>query len=189
MTGNGAFNIPAMVVMVGMFVSCTNDLDRVASIELPAAAPDRITLKAEYLMTDSGRLRNILRSGRIEEWSAAEPARTQLTEGVELSFFDSVGDPGSVLTARRGIILPAEKRMEVFEEVVFINARGERLETEHLVWLQDSLRVTTKKPVRVQRGADVIHGVGLDADQDFSRYTIHRITGELHVADDDTLAP
>jgi LPS export ABC transporter protein LptC len=180
--------IPA-TIMAGMLFSCTNDLDRVAAIEIPLAAPDRITFEAEYLMTDSGRLRNILQAGRIEEWSTADPPRTELMEDLRLSFFDSIGDPGSILTARRGIILPNEKRMEVYEDVVFVNVRGERLETEHLVWLQDSARVRTDRPVRVQRGHDVIHGIGLDADQDFSRYTIHRITGELHVAEDDTLAP
>ena len=77
--------------------------------------------------------------------------------------------------------------MEVFERVVFVNNKGERLETEQLTWYQDSARVRTDKAVRVQRGADVIHGMGLDAAEDFSSYVIHRITGQLYVPDD-TLA-
>lgn len=167
-------------------VACTNDLDRVASVELSADAPDRITSDAEYLFSDSGRLHNRLRAGRIAEHLAKDQRRTELSEGVELVFFDRAGREGSVLTARRGIILPAEKRMEVSENVVFTNARGERLETEHLVWSQDSGRVHTDRPVRIARGADVIHGVGLEANEDFSRYVVKRITGTFVVATGDT---
>jgi len=171
-----------------MFVSCSNDLDRVAAVEVVKAGPDRVTTNAEYLFTDSGIVRNRLRAGSIAEWST-EPKRTELSDGVELVFFDSVGVQGSVLTARRGSLIPNEKRMEVNEQVVFINRKGERLETEQLIWDQDSGRVSTDRAVRIQRGGDVIHGQGLEADEDFGRYTIRRIKGVLELATDDTLAP
>lgn len=116
------------------------------------------------------------------------PKRTELSGGVELVFFDTTGVQRSVLTARRGLILPKEKRMEVFEQVVFVNSKGERLETEQLTWDQDSARVHTDKAVRIQRGPDIIHGMGLDAAEDFSHYVIHRITGQLYMEPDDTLA-
>ncbi len=177
--------IPALVA--GMFVSCTNDLDKVASVEIAVSSPDRVTLNAEYGFLDSGIVRNRLQSGRIEDWTM-EPRRTELSEGLELDFLGSDGQRNSVLTARRGVILPEEHRMEVYEDVVFINSRGERLETEQLTWLQDSARVYTEKAVRIQRGSDIIHGQGLDASEDFDRYTIRKVTGMLSVATDDTLA-
>lgn len=169
-------------------IGCGNDLDKVAAVELPASVPDRVTEKAEYFYSDSGVVRNRLRAGRIAEWTA-DPKRTELSEGVELLFFDAQGKPGSTLSARRGLILPGQKRMEVMEQVVFINAKGERLETEQLTWEQDSARVHTDKAVRVQRGEDVIHGQGLDAAEDFSRYTIRRVTGVLQLGSDTLAAP
>ena len=164
--------------------ACKNDLEKVAAVEMPADAPDRVTHQAEYLISDSGRVRNRLRAGRIAEWAAA-PRRIELSGGLELVFLEADGTVRSTLTARRGTILADERRMEVNEQVVFINAQGERLETEQLVWLQDSARIVTDKPVRVQRGADVVHGVGLTAAEDMSTYTISRVTGELYLADDD----
>lgn len=177
--------LPALALLL---VGCGNDLDKVAAVELPASVPDRVTEKAEYFYSDSGVVRNRLRAGRIAEWTA-EPKRTELSEGVELLFFDAQGKPGSTLSARRGLILPGQKRMEVMEQVVFINAKGERLETEQLTWEQDSARVHTDKAVRVQRGEDVIHGQGLDAAEDFSRYTIRRVTGVLQLGSDTLAAP
>ncbi|MEZ4737818.1 MAG: hypothetical protein R2818_00260 [Flavobacteriales bacterium] len=106
-----------------MFVSCKNDLDKVAAVDVGGTAPDRIATEAEYLFTDSGRVRNRLRAGRIAEWRE-EPQRTEMSEGVELVFFDSTGAQRSVLTSRRGRILKKEQRMEVFEQVVFVNEKG-----------------------------------------------------------------
>ncbi len=171
------------VVLAG----CRNDLDKVAAVEVASSSPERITHNAEYLYSDSGYVRNRLRAGRIAEW-ATEPKRTELSDGVELVFFDTTGVQRSVLTARRGLILPKEKRMEVYEQVVFVNSKGERLETEQLTWDQDSARVHTDKAVRIQRGPDIIHGMGLDAAEDFSHYVIHRITGQLYMQPGDTLA-
>jgi len=183
---------PARLPLLGWLVAsmawvgCANDLDKVAAVEVASTAPDRITTDAEYLFTDSGAVRNRLRAGRISQWDT-DPKRTEMTEGVEVVFFDAEGAQQSVLTARRGLILPNEERMEVYEEVVFVNAKGERLETEQLTWLQDSAKVRTDKAVRIQRGPDVIHGMGLEAAEDLSHYVIHRITGQLYMSDD-TLA-
>lgn len=173
-----------------MSVSCTNDMDRVAAVEVQAGAPDRTTTGAEYHFTDSGRVRNLLRAGRIEEYKG-EPGHTVIEQGLELVFYGRDGAQNSVLTARRGLILPAQKRMQVFEQVVFVNAKGERLETEALTWEQDSAKVFTDKAVRIVKGQDVIYGQGLEADEDFSRYRIHRVTGELLVNEEEagTLAP
>ncbi|HQV52927.1 MAG: LPS export ABC transporter periplasmic protein LptC [Flavobacteriales bacterium] len=179
----GAIGLFGLLAMV----SCKNDLDNVAAVELPLASPDRVTFEAEYFFTDSGRVRNRLRAGKIEEF-AVEPKHTELSDGLELVFFDSVGNPGSTLTARRGTILPKQQRMEVFEQVVFVNAKGERLETEQLSWHQDSAMVRTDKAVRVQRGLNVVHGQGLEAVEDFSRYTIKKVTGTLHLGEGDTLS-
>ena len=179
---------PILIASFILFAGCGNDLDKVAAVELPAAVPDRVTEEAEYFYSDSGVVRNRLRAGRIAEWTT-EPKRTEMSNGVELLFFDALGNPGSTLTARRGLILPGKKRMEVMEQVVFINARGERLETEQLTWEQDSARVHTDKAVRVQRGEDVIHGQGLDAAEDFSHYTIRRVTGTLQLGSDTLATP
>lgn len=180
---------PFALALAVLLMACTNDLDRVAAVEVVSSGPDRVTTGAEYFHRDSGRVVNRLRAGRIEEYRTAAQRRTVMSNDVVLVFFDAHGDEGSRLTARRGLILPDERRMEVSDEVVFVNAKGERLETEHLVWYQDSARIFTDRPVRVVRGTDAIHGLGLEAAEDFSRYRIRNVTGTFHVERGDTLAP
>lgn len=179
--------IPLFALAIVVF-GCKNDLDRVAAIEVPADGPDRITTDAEYLYSDSGRVKNRVRAGTISEFNGDKP-HTEMSNGVELTFFDTAGHAGSRLTARRGRIDPDLHRMEVEEQVVFINTKGDKLETEQLIWSQDSAKVFTDRPVKVTRARDIIYGQGLDAAQDFSRYSIRRITGTLFIDRSDTLAP
>lgn len=179
----GSLATAALVV-----AGCSNDLDRVAAVEVRQEEPDRVTTGAEYVYSDSGRVRNRLKAGRVSEYRTAPPPRTELEDGVELVFYDRMGRAGSVLKARRARILPGERRMEVQDQVVFTNARGERLETEKLIWEQDSARVHTDRPVKITRASDILYGQGLDASEDFSRYTIRRVTGSLQL-ERDTLGP
>lgn len=168
--------------------SCKNDLDRVAAIDMPEHAPDRTTTNAEYYYSDSGRVTDRLRAGRIEEYMDKDDRHTEITDGLELTFFLPDGSEGSVLRAQRGRIWPDRRRMQVNEKVVFTNVKGERLETEELIWSQDSARVRTDQPVTITRKGDILYGQGLDAAEDFSDYTILRPTGSFTVPAD-TLVP
>lgn len=179
-----SWSIPAL--LAGMLLSCTNDLDQVAAVAVADDAPDRITTRSEQLYTEQGRPKYRLAAGEIREW-LREPQRTLLEDGVRLEFFDSIGQPGSVLTSRRGIITHQARRMEAIGEVVFVNSKGERLETEQIIWYQDSARIYSDKAVRIQRGDNIIHGQGLVAAEDFSRYQVQRVTGSLQLTVGDTL--
>ncbi len=178
----------AAVVLLFVLPSCKNDLDRVAAIDVPEHAPGRTTTDAEYFYSDSGKVTNRLRAGRIEEYMDKDDRRTVIEEGLELLFYAADGSEGSVLSARRGVIWPDQKRMQVNEHVVFVNARGERLETEELIWSQDSARVRTDKEVTIRRKDDILIGKGLDAAEDFSSYAINDPIGSFAVPAD-TLAP
>lgn len=185
MTGNWVLAACAAACMA---VSCKNDLDRVAAMDLGGEVPDRITTAAEYVYSDSGVVRNRIRAGTIMEYGAPRP-RTVVGDGVELTFFGPDGKAGSHLNAGRGEILPEARLMSVMDRVVFTNARGEQLETEKLTWMQDSGKVYTDLPVKITRAHDIIYGQGLDAAEDFSSYVVRKVTGSLFLDRNDTLAP
>lgn len=178
----------AALMLLAVLPACKNDLDRVAALEVPADGPDRITTGAEYLFSDSGVVRNRVRAATIEEYTGDDP-HTELSGGIELTFFAPDGTANGLLTARKGSILPKQNRMQVDQQVVFTNVRGEQLETEQLTWDRDSGRVHTDKPVKVTRARDIIFGQGLDASQDMGNYTVRKVTGTVFIGAGDTLAP
>ncbi|QQR87615.1 MAG: LPS export ABC transporter periplasmic protein LptC [Flavobacteriales bacterium] len=172
-----------LLLALFLFSACKNDLDSVAAVDLHADGPDRTSTEVEYFYSDSAIVRNRLRAARVEEYMT-KPERTELSGGIELVFFTASGAEGSKLTAQRGTIRNAERLMRVAGDVVFVNTKGETLRTEELHWVQDSAIIRTDKPVTIERKQDVIHGQGMRAAEDFSRYEITRITGVVAVQKD-----
>lgn len=180
----------AFAALFGLFLlpACKNDLDRVAAIDLGKGSPDRVSLNGGYVYSDSGVVTNRVFAGRIEEYGGELP-RTELLDHVQVRFYGPAGNETGRLDADRGTVQPGGDRMQVDGNVVFVNEKGERLETEQLLWSRESAKVWTDKPVRVLRNGDVINGQGLDAAQDFSRYSIRNVVGEVAVpGSEDTLS-
>jgi hypothetical protein len=114
-----------LVFGTAAIVSCKNDLDRVAAVEVPATAPDRSTRNAEYFFSDSGVVRNRLRAGLIEEYTSARSTTQSFPK--DLSSCSSMpGATGQRAYIASGRIWPDEDRMQVNEQVVFVNGKGDR---------------------------------------------------------------
>ena len=172
------------MLLAGIVVSCQSDLERAEKVRLAKDDADRTIKDAEYFYSDSGVVKNRLRAGTLQEYFH-EPPITELSDGVELMFYRARGVEGSVLTAEEGSILNNGRLMEVRRNVRFKNFKGEILETDTLTWSQDSNLVYTDDPVMIIRIHDTIRGIGLDANEDFSRYTIKKPVGEVYVRPDE----
>lgn len=57
--------------------------------------------------------------------------------------------------------------------------KQERLLTDELTWNPNTKKIYTEKPVTVenQLSGEQLKGIGLDANQDFTQYSIRRPTG------------
>ena len=65
-------------------------------------------------------------------------------------------------------------RLVAEHEVILSNRKGDILETEYLVWAEDSNRVWTNRPVTITSEQGVLHGEGLESDGRFENYQIIR---------------
>ncbi|HRG51298.1 MAG TPA: LPS export ABC transporter periplasmic protein LptC, partial [Bacteroidia bacterium] len=77
-------------------------------------------------------------------------------------------------------------KMEAKRNVVVINVKGEKLNTEHLIWDAVTKKIYTKEFVKITTKDEVLLGEGLTADQDFSKYTILHPTGTIAINDSDS---
>lgn len=171
--------IPVML-LAGILFSCQDGLEGIEAVQLKGDIPDRTIEDAEYFFSDSGEVQNRLRAGLVFEFHSDTPY-TELSQGVELVFFRDNGVEGSVLTSDKGVIRRDGRIMHVIDSVKFRNYKGEVLHTNSLTWMQDKDSVFTNDPVMIIRHQDTINGIGLRANQDFSRYTIENISGGLYV--------
>ncbi len=109
----------------------------------------------------------------------------QYPEGVNIEFYDSLGNVTSTIKANRGYYIKAENVYKVEEDVEVINyTSGEKLNSEELFWNPKEETVYTDKFVNITTETEIIKGVGLTADQDFSNYQMGKITGIISIEEE-----
>ena len=171
------------LLLAGILFSCKNDLEQVRAVDIDNTGPERVTYNAVYFYSDSGQVRNRLKATKVEMYRG-DSNLTKISEGLEMTIYGTDGKNNSILTANDGVIWQKTGRMEVFNDVEFINAKGEKLTTERLIWEQDSDRVYTDHFVRITRGQDTIYGNdGMVAAQDMSWYKLKGVVGGFHIKD------
>jgi len=170
--------------MAGILISCENDLQQVQAIDIDRSGPERTTYNAEYFFSDSGTVKNRLVATKVEMFRG-DSNFTRIDDGLELTFFGRTEAENAVLTANNALVYQELGVMEVYNDVEFVNAKGEKLNTEKLIWDQDSDRVYTDHFVKITRAENIIYGKGLVANQDLSWYKITKVTGDLYIKDEE----
>jgi LPS export ABC transporter protein LptC len=100
---------------------------------------------------------------------------------VFIDFFDPMGS--QVITTLRSDSGRYDNRLNVYKvmgNVVVINTtKRQKLSTDELIWNPATKKVYTEKPVIIESQAtgERINGLGLDANQDFTQYSVRKVTG------------
>ncbi len=173
------------VLAAGVMFSCTsNELEKVLEFTDFDSPPARSTLNVAYTFTDSGKVKNILKAGKLDQYQTADSAYSKISRGFELIFYDANSKFDGRLTAKNGYINGDNSVMIARDSVVFENKNKETLHTEELTWYEDSAKVYTNKFVTIERADGVIYGKGLTSNQNFTNYTIKEPTGVIYIKDD-----
>jgi LPS export ABC transporter protein LptC len=91
---------------------------------------------------------------------------------LRVDFFDEEGAVRSTLTANEGVLKRRTNDMEVLGNVVVYAADGTILTTEKLTWDERKGKVESDRPFRVTKEADVMTGVGMEADPDLKNIRV-----------------
>jgi precorrin-4 methylase len=71
--------------------------------------------------------------------------------------------------------MTARKNVEV------INAKGEKLNTEEIIWDEQKKIIYSNAFVKISTGDEIIWGIGMEANEDFTDYVIKKVTGKVKV--------
>jgi LPS export ABC transporter protein LptC len=84
----------------------------------------------------------------------------------------------SLLDARYGKYLPNQDKVFLKDSVVVKNIlKGDTLHCKYLWWDQHTQRFSTDDSVQINQKDKILHGTGMEADQNFRWFTIRRMTG------------
>lgn len=97
---------------------------------------------------------------------------------VYVTFFDKNGVEYSSLRGDSGRYFKNEGLYKVMGNVFFFNRlQQQSLSTDLLNWNATKKKVYTDLPFIIKTRFDEIHGVGMEADQDFTHYTMRKTKG------------
>ena len=99
---------------------------------------------------------------------------TILPKGVMVIFYDRNEKESTTLKGNYAIRYEKSQRMEIRYNVEVINEKGEKLNTERLVWDEQKKKITSNAFVKITTAKEVITGNGLEANQDFTKYEIKK---------------
>jgi LPS export ABC transporter protein LptC len=174
-----------VLALAGMFSACENDINTINSLSMVDSLPLEYFRDIEVTYSDSGKVKAYLESPLMVRIEDDEPYM-EFPEGFKAIFYDSVLNPESEITANYGISYENTKIMEARNNVIVKNMeKGERLDTEHLIWDRKKGIFYSDVFVKITRADEVLYGDGLTSDQSFDRYTIKNPTGEFELNPDE----
>lgn len=174
-----------LVSTVVTITSCTNDLKDVMALPKNNLSPSQVGDSVTMLYTDSAMLKIMLKANRMLVFNknVKEPL-TILPKGVFVTFFDQEENVSATLKANYGLRYDLSKRMEAKYAVEVVNRNGEKLETEKLIWDENTKRIYTDAFVKITTGSEIIMGKGMESNQDFTKYEIKQVTGQIQLKND-----
>lgn len=174
-------------VLLAFLSACENDIAVVNSVTSGGKEqPVESSKNVEFLYSDSARVRSKLKTPWVDHFMGKKPYY-EMPKGMEVIFYDQFKKEQTKLTANYGIGYDADNKMNVMEakgNVIVINEKGDRLNTEHLVWNSVTKKIYTNEFVKITTKDEVIWGKGLESNEDFTVYDIKQVKGSIAVKDD-----
>lgn len=169
------------IILATMFFSCSNDMELVKEISKKDSVPEVTIDSIRVLQSERGNITLELIAPVMNSYNLKEKY-TEFPKGVRIIFYDSLMKPKSELTAKYGISYENRKIMEAKGNVLVINyLKKASLNTEHLIWNENTKRVSTNENVKISEPDRVIFGKGLESDELFDNWIIRNITGTMYV--------
>ncbi len=181
---SGFRNFFLLVLCTIALVGCENDIEKITLITgkqvLPVESSEALTI----LYSDSARVKVKITTPKLTRTASDNPV-TELPKGMLVEFYDSDMKISSTLQARYALRRDLENIMEAKNDVVVVNAKGERLNTEHLIWNEKTSKIYSDKFVKITTPDKIIYGNGFEANQDFTSYKIFHIKGTITINKDE----
>ena len=183
MTIHSRFAVSLFLVLLA-FTACENDTNEVKKVTERKVYPIETLENVDMLYSEEASLKVKLKAPRIEKYGGQKPYN-EMQDGIDVSFFDSLMNVTSHITANYAIDKISEHLMEARNNVVVVNEKKEQLNTEHLVWDRKNGRIYSDEFVKITTEDEIIMGEGFESNQEFTRYKIKRPKGTLSREEDD----
>jgi LPS export ABC transporter protein LptC len=164
------------------FVSCENDIQKVNEL---ATQNDSAIMKAktiEMVRSVKGIVNLRMNAPELKQFES-EPGKTliEFPSGVNMIFYDSTGSVISTMKANYSIYFEQKGIWEARYNVEVVNQKGEKLNTEYLVWNQKEEKITSDQFVKMTTQDGIFYGDGFVSDQNLNHYEVFNGRGLMNI--------
>ncbi|MDZ7896478.1 MAG: LPS export ABC transporter periplasmic protein LptC [Arcicella sp.] len=152
--------------------ACEDDKKEVKKQQYPGPISEVYGINMAY--TDSAKL--VVKMSTEAQLTMANEDKKYPKE-VRIFFFDKMGNNTTKLRGDSAVYIKQTNLYRIMGRVQINNqVKNEVLETDELFWSPDTRKIYSNKAVDIKTPDQTIHGVGMDSNQDFTQYTIRRIS-------------
>lgn len=124
--------------------------------------------------SDSAIVRIELRAKKQVEFLSGD---NEFPEGIEIVFFDEVGNITTTMRADKGYYMRNENLYRGEGDVQVKNLeKDQSLSGEELFWDPNAKKIYTEKFVTIREKMRVINATGMEADEGFNEYKLFKVT-------------
>lgn len=157
-------------------VSCESNFKEVQKINVTELNPVGEAQDFDLKYTDSGKIKAVLISPQMLDYSHLEFPFTEFPKGIKVTIYDDLGNK-NLVKADYAISYSVSSIIELQGRVSITTHDGKKLETEQLYYDQKNEWFFTQKPYSFTDRGSVINGVGIDFSKDFKNLDTQQING------------
>lgn len=171
-----------LALSIVIIVACENniqDVERITRFENPL---QEIASDIEILYSEDGQVKAKLLAPEMVKNSEGKPY-TEFSKGLNVYILNKNKSITTELSANYGIKYDKDDTTVISQNVKVINKDGITLETEKLTRNDKTGELHTDAFVKITTETQVIKGMGLTANEDFSSYKIDSVQGYVSIFD------
>ena len=177
------FLLPALAVLL---FSCVNDMEMVQRFIDTETEPDMTGEQVEVMYSDSARLQMKMITPLIKQFNSVKEQRDEYPEGLHAWFYENTGELKAEIRANWAKYDKIAELWEARSDVVLINDKGEKLETEQLFWDTQKAIVYSEKYTKITSpDGSILTGTTFTARQDFTEWRLSSGRATIIINDND----
>jgi LPS export ABC transporter protein LptC len=158
------------------FVCCESNFKEVQKINKSTFSPVGEAKDFNLKYTDSGKIKAVLVSPKMLDYSNMEFPFTEFPVGVHVTVYDEMQNK-SYIVSKYAISYTSSSIIDLSNKVKITTHDGKMLETEQLYYDQKNEWFFTQKAFKFTDKNNVIEGIGIDFSKDFKILDTQKITG------------
>ncbi len=172
--------VPALAGTI-LFSACQTNLEKIQELSDREKTPAVVSYNMEILYTENGKLKVRIITPESHYFQHVVEPYNEFPLGITVINYNDSLEVESEITANYAVFFEEKRLWNARYDVVAVNARGERLNTEQLFWDQEAKRIYSNDMVKITDGEDVLFGEGLESDETFDNWEILKPTGSMTI--------